>query len=270
MSTILFLLSTVHVGVSLQQLLDAFVYAPANVPDYSTTYWLDYTTTPRVLKNNLFITLVFTQHVVRIWRLYVVFMCDWKVVIFPVILTTGCTASAYAASAVLSTLPNEGLYGSVTTSLMISAWVFSSILDASVTGATVTRLWQMDRTMASLIATPINRFASSIYIIVESGTISVVCSSVVLALFVTDSPGALTGLDVVSQLAALWTLSIIVLVGRTNRYHIPSDNSSKTIPITQDDLTFRGVPREQDSRQDLSLCTTLSRLPSIPHGVQIW
>ena len=124
MSTILFLLCTAHVGVSLQQLLDAFVYAPADVPDYSTTYWLDYTTTLRVLKNNLFISvvrntyiymLVYRSHAEgetegvyptrcsskfnmatmmevlicalftnEIWRLYVVFMCNWKVVIFPV------------------------------------------------------------------------------------------------------------------------------------------------------------------------------------------
>ena len=58
MCTILFLLCTIHVGVSLQQLLDAFIYAPADVPDYSTTYWLDYSTTPRVLKDSLYITVV--------------------------------------------------------------------------------------------------------------------------------------------------------------------------------------------------------------------
>ena len=58
MCTILFLLSTAHVGASLQQLLDAFVYAPDDVPDYSTTYWLNYNTTLCVLKDNLYITLV--------------------------------------------------------------------------------------------------------------------------------------------------------------------------------------------------------------------
>ena len=58
MCTILFLFCTVHVGVSLRQLLEAFVYAPADVPNYSTTYWLDYTGTLRVLKNNLYATLV--------------------------------------------------------------------------------------------------------------------------------------------------------------------------------------------------------------------
>ena len=58
MSAILFLLCTVHVGASLQQLLEAFVYAPADIPDYSTTYWLNFTLTPRILKNTVYDTLV--------------------------------------------------------------------------------------------------------------------------------------------------------------------------------------------------------------------
>ena len=58
MSAILFLLCTVHVGASLQQLLEAFVYAPADIPDYSTTYWLDFTLPPRILKDTVYVTLV--------------------------------------------------------------------------------------------------------------------------------------------------------------------------------------------------------------------
>ena len=122
MCTILFLLCTIHVGASLHQLLDAFVYAPADVPDYSTTYWLDYTTTLHVLKANLYDSVVRDSCILlyrscaegnskgacpnfyfgkfnmaisvralrrapvinEIWRLYVVFMCDWRAVIIPV------------------------------------------------------------------------------------------------------------------------------------------------------------------------------------------
>ena len=58
MSTILFLLCTIHVGASLQQLLEAFVYAPADIPDYSTTYWLNFALTPRILKDAVYDTLV--------------------------------------------------------------------------------------------------------------------------------------------------------------------------------------------------------------------
>lgn len=69
MCTILFLLCTVHVSASLQQLLDAFVYGPADVPDYSTTYWLDPATTLRVLKNTTYDTLV-SNTTVSIARCY--------------------------------------------------------------------------------------------------------------------------------------------------------------------------------------------------------
>jgi len=121
MSTIHIFLATAHVGASLQQLLDAFVYAPADIPDYSTTYWLDYSATPMVLKDYLYNTLVgntcvvvYLRHAernnegvhprfysskfnvtaimwvlrcspaIKIWRLYVVFVYDWRIIAFPV------------------------------------------------------------------------------------------------------------------------------------------------------------------------------------------
>lgn len=107
--------------------------------------------------------------------------------------------SAYAASAV-SVLPNNGLYGSVTKSLIISAWAFGFALNVFVTGAIVTRLLRMGRTMTSLTAISTNRFATTIYIVVESGAISAVTNVVVLALFASNSPVALSGMDVAAQL----------------------------------------------------------------------
>ena len=58
MSTILFFLCTIRVGASLQQLLEAFVYAPTDIPDYSTTYWFNFALPPRILKDTVYVTLV--------------------------------------------------------------------------------------------------------------------------------------------------------------------------------------------------------------------
>ena len=105
----------------------------------------------------------------------------------------------YAASPV-SALPNEGLYGSATSSLLTSAWAFDTCLNLSVTVAIAGRLWWIDRTMASLTATRTNRYVSSIYVVVESGAISAAATIVALLLYLTNSPASLTGLDVASQL----------------------------------------------------------------------
>ena len=84
---------------------------------------------------------------------------------------------------------------------IVSAWVIGFVHNVLVTGAIVARLWWMGRTIASLTGTPTNRFASSIYIIVESGAISVACSIVVLVLFATLSPASFASLDVIVQLS---------------------------------------------------------------------
>ena len=52
-TTIMFLLCTIHVGASLLQLIEVFFYAPTNVPDYATTYWLDCSAPLHVLKDIL-------------------------------------------------------------------------------------------------------------------------------------------------------------------------------------------------------------------------
>ena len=107
--------------------------------------------------------------------------------------------SIYASSAV-PTHSYDGVYSSVKTSFIISAFAFGFTLHASVTGAIVARLWWMGRTMASLTETSTNRFTTSIYMVIESGAVALATSTIVLVLFVSNSPAALTGLDVISQM----------------------------------------------------------------------
>ena len=125
-------------------------------------------------------------------------------------LTDTLLGSCYAASAV-SALPNNELYGSVMTSLVISGSVAGFILGVSVTGAIVARLWWMGRTIALLTTTSTNRFASSIYVVVESGAIALVAGAFLFALFASKSPGTLAGFDVDSQLIVRAHLSPLLL-----------------------------------------------------------
>ncbi|KAI9573449.1 hypothetical protein HD554DRAFT_874696 [Boletus coccyginus] len=260
MSTIHILLATAHVGASLQQLLDAFVYAPPDVPDYSTTYWLDNNTdTLTVLKNYLYVTLVFTQDLILIWRLYVVFVHDWKVIVFPIISVAASIGVGYSVTA-MSANPNVGQYGSVVPNLAISAWVLDITLNVSVTMAIAGRLWWMGRMMASLTSTRSNRYAFSIYVVIESGAIFTGTSVVSLVFYVLNNPGVSIGVDITSQLATLTPLLIVVRVGLTDQHRFSGGVHSNTVlPTAQDEMSFRvGIP--EDSQQDLSLHATLKHL----------
>ncbi|KAI9573368.1 hypothetical protein HD554DRAFT_862412 [Boletus coccyginus] len=259
MSTILILLATVHVGASLQQLLDAFVDVPADIPDYSTIYWIygsKLGTTLRVLKCNIYDALVFTQDFIIIWRLFVVFMYDWRVIVFPVILAAASIGTGYSATAIAAR-PGVGPYGSIVPSLAISSWAFNITLNVSVTMAIAVRLWWMGRTAASLTSTPTNRYALSIYVVVESGAIFSGANIIAFVLYASNNPYFSTGADVVSQLATLTPLLIVVQVGLTYQHRF---SRRKTVPTAQDEITFRvGIPEDSESQQGSSLDSSLSR-----------
>ncbi|KAI9573414.1 hypothetical protein HD554DRAFT_2310642 [Boletus coccyginus] len=243
-STTLFLVATVHVRASLQQLLEAFVYAPPDVPDYSTVYWLYDDATPNVVKNFTFLTLI--------------------------ILEATSIGTAYPGIGI-NTRPDVGPRDPVVSSLLISAWVLDIALNVSVTMAIAVRLWWMGRTTAPLTPTGTNRYALSVCATIESGAIFAGANIISLALYVSNYPGYLAIVSAVSQVATLAPLLIIVQVGLTEHDRSARSNYSKTVPTAQDGITFRvGNPQDSESQQDSnpSLDSTLSSLPNFVHGAQ--
>ena len=201
--------------------------------------------------------------------------------------STTFLGSAYASSAVFS-LQNDEVYSSVTISLIISTYVPGFALYVSVAGAIVARLWWMGRTIASLTGTSTNQFAYSIYVVIRSGVIVLTANATVCAPFMSKSPAALTGLDVISQVVVCLQLIpspprselpllqvsssflVVVLVGRTDRYRTLQCDSSQMVPRMQDEIVSQaGVPWEQDLEQDLSHPCILSRSPSLVNSSHV-
>ena len=83
----------------------------------------------------------------------------------------------------------------------MTAWILSIVLNVSVTVAIATRLWWIDRTVASLTASRTNRYTSTIFIVIESGAVFAATTISMLALYITNGSASLTGLDIASQLA---------------------------------------------------------------------
>ncbi|KAF8547537.1 hypothetical protein OG21DRAFT_1517248 [Imleria badia] len=252
-STILFLLCTIHVAASLRQLLEAFVYAPPDVPNYSTTYWLNFTLAPYIIKDALWDTLLLIQYCILIWRLYVVFLCDWRVVVFPIILAISSAACAYAITALS---PTVGFYHSVAPKIIVGAWVLDLLLNVSITGGIALRLWWVGRKTATLTGHRTNQYAYSIYLIIESGAIFMATNILVFALYISNSPASLPMLDVGSQIAALTPLLIVVQVGLTGRYRILKTGPATTALMTQDGISFPVATEEQYSCQGVPASRT--------------
>ncbi|KAH7887280.1 hypothetical protein F5I97DRAFT_812801 [Phlebopus sp. FC_14] len=253
-STVLFVLCTAHVAASLRQLLEAFIYVPPSAPsNYSTLYWLDETLPMTVVKNFLYDCLVFLQDIVLIWRLYIVWCRNWKIIVFPVLVEATHMACAYAGTVLLAR-PGASLYNSVLSRLGMTGWSLDIALNISVTLAIAGRLWWMGQRVSSISSTvelP-NRYAATIYTIIESGGLFAAVTIVMLALYVRGSPLALTGIDIASQLAVLTPLLIVVRVGLGLTHGLPrayEEYHSTAIKSTQVRPKFR-VPTSHEVELD--------------------
>lgn len=178
----------------------------------------------------------------------------------------GC---AYAAS-VVPVLVNDD--ASTMTPFIISACTLAATIDVLATAAIVARLWSMGRKIAFLTGTSTNRYASSMYIVIESGTICAVFSTFIVVLFASGSHFALVALDIAAQLdvcvdspflslhvlssfvlEVLVPLLIVVQVGKTERGRTSESYSSRMTLAGQDKIVFQpGGPREQDTLLDFS------------------
>ncbi|PIL25979.1 hypothetical protein GSI_11733 [Ganoderma sinense ZZ0214-1] len=220
-SLLLYLVVTLHVSASLRQELEAFIYTPSPPSaDYASLYFLQEGSTFAAMKNVLYTTAVFIQDLVLIWRMYVVWARNWKIIVIPLTVELVHIGCAYAA-VILLTQPNAGIYTPTLSTLGSLGWPL---------GAIASRMWFMGRTLSRVEAgslggagrTRSNAYVAPIFTIVESGAILVAVTVTMLALYKTGNPAALMCTDIATQIAALVPYLIIVRVGLGLTHGLPN------------------------------------------------
>ncbi|KAJ6561050.1 hypothetical protein DFH09DRAFT_1481398, partial [Mycena vulgaris] len=195
--------SAAHVAISLTQLTQAFTAPIVSVPFGPDLYFAAAGSGLSVAKNVLYGVNVFIQDLLLIWRLYVVWGYDWKIVVLPVAFVT----ASYVARGLAT-----GVFAGTVQALGTSSWSLDIVVNVSVTCAIAGRLWWMDRQM-SQTRIDSRGFRAPIYTIIESGAI-LMCATLIL--FILDQTGniiAFVGLDPLTQLATLTPLLLLTRVG---------------------------------------------------------
>lgn len=227
-STILFSFATIHTSVSLQQLLEAFIYIPPGAsPLYSTLYWTNDTTSLSIIKDVLYDTTVWLQDIVLIWRLYVVWNRNWKICVVPLIVDLAHMAAAYGAT-ILDVRGTVSIYSPVVKGLGLAGWSLDLVVNISVTLVIAARLWYMGMKVTSMTSSRThssdqqqNKYLAPIFTIIESGALFAAVTLVMLILYLTGKPVTLAALGIATQLAVTTPLLIIVRVGLGLTHGLP-------------------------------------------------
>jgi len=254
--------SAAHVGISLAQLTQAFTPPVVSSPFGPDLYFANAGSRLSVAKNVLYGLNVFIQDLLLIWRLYVVWNNNWKVIVLPLIVEIAHMTAAFVTASYVARGVATGVFAGTVKALGTSSWSLDIVVNVSVTCAIAARLWWMDRQMKQ-VRVDSRGFRAPMYTIVESGAI-LMCATLIL--FILDQTGnllALVGLDPLTQLATLTPLLLLTRVGlglthgdgvKTSQYNSRStQNKSSFTPV------HVGVPTQ----------TTASNGPEDPYSVRL-
>ncbi|KIK54961.1 hypothetical protein GYMLUDRAFT_176450, partial [Collybiopsis luxurians FD-317 M1] len=181
-SILQFMLSTMHVVSALIQLIQGFVSTAAATPGASTFYFLDMDTSSLIGDGIL------------VWRVYMVWRKDLKIVILPILLLLGTTVCSCKSIFNLKTLNGlNPLFLSRVISWLTALWAISLTTQALCTLLIAGRIW-WDTRISKVAGFGSRRQMSAAWTIVESGAIYSICTVVLMTLFLLHTQaGAIIG-----------------------------------------------------------------------------
>ncbi|KIJ64877.1 hypothetical protein HYDPIDRAFT_28231 [Hydnomerulius pinastri MD-312] len=210
-TVLLFSMCSAHVALSLVQLLQGFTNpAITSQPSGTDMYFAIESDPVYSAKNMLYNFAVFSQDILLIWRLYMVWGRNWKVCIVPIIMECIHIGTILVA-AVLLTMPSTNVFSTAVQAWGLTGWGMDVAVNSLVTFGIAYRLWLADREMAS--ASSAGGYKTAMFTVLESGALFATATIVLFALDASGNVAGNVGISPVSQLAATTPMLIIARVG---------------------------------------------------------
>ncbi|CCM07256.1 uncharacterized protein FIBRA_09602 [Fibroporia radiculosa] len=243
-SCFLFSLSTVHVSISLTQLLKGFIDGDwVNSVDSmieADLYFLSFTQPLAFVKLVLYVVNVFVQDMILIWRMYAVYGANWKIAVVPVFFELVHTGVAMSTTVLgFNGVP---LNGERVEATALTGWIMDLIINLGVTAAIAYKLWHVGREVAGMRSDgrDHNAYLGVIFIVLESGVMFATATFIVVVLYLHTPTQleAMLGVNVVTQVATLSPMLIVVRVGlrimhggsTTDTFHTRTSSKTLTAP----------------------------------------
>ncbi|THH19119.1 hypothetical protein EW146_g1989 [Bondarzewia mesenterica] len=234
LSTTLFLTATGHVSVNLRRLIEGYVHPPTK--EAMTAYLLDITQPTNVAKQCLVVLANLFSDILILWRVYTVWEKQWKICVIPLFLCLGTFTSGMATAAYENLvipgqsifLKNISTWGLAQFSLSLTMNVIATILIAS-------RIWYVTRDVRRFNPEHMQTYWRVIILVIESASFAALAQVVELSFYAAKFPGVYFIADSSVQIISIAPLSIIVLVGLTQR----NGSWGTSYPTNQELATIR-------------------------------
>ncbi|KAJ7770610.1 hypothetical protein B0H16DRAFT_1715269 [Mycena metata] len=208
-STLMFILGTIHLGIDAYRAMQAFVYFPGGAFAYLLSTG---TNQPiYIVKNVSYYAQMLLGDGFMIYRLYKVWGSN-KLITFPFLVCLFANVATGVAVVVTQTLrkPTQSIFSGPLHLWPLFTYILTLMVNVGCTTLIAYRIWAVNRQTKLL---NVGTLVPVAVVIVESGVIYAVCVVLQLGLFLSDSGGFKILEDVLMQITGLVFCGIIASIG---------------------------------------------------------
>ncbi|KAK0226845.1 hypothetical protein EDD85DRAFT_164621 [Armillaria nabsnona] len=211
-ATLQFIISTIHIAAVLRSMIEGFIWLKN--PTGAVFYWENQARLVNVLKEAATITNCLACDTITLWRLYVIWNKSVKVSVPPAIMVLAFGACGYITIYHLSTLSLQPESLQTLYRWLQASYSLSLATQLSVTTMIVARIWQMSKRTGSWKTGPTSKpYVDIIWMIVESGAISAMTSTLFLVFFNTEAATSIILGDSLGQISAIAPALLLFRIG---------------------------------------------------------
>ncbi|PBK79546.1 hypothetical protein ARMGADRAFT_1093028 [Armillaria gallica] len=201
-ATLQFIISTIHIAAGLRSIIEGFVLLKD--PNGSILYWEDNSRLVNVLQETATITNCIACDTIMLWRLYVIWNKSVRMSVPPAAMVLAFGVCGYISIYHLSSMdPRQESMQNIYRWLQAS-YSLSLATQLSVTTMIVARIWWLSQRAGAWKSGPTSKPSMGIiWMIVESGAISAITSTLFLAFFNTDAKISIILADSLGQISAI-------------------------------------------------------------------
>ncbi|KAK0481064.1 hypothetical protein EDD18DRAFT_1363299 [Armillaria luteobubalina] len=211
-ATLQFIISTIHISAVLRSMIEGFIWLKN--PELALFYWANQGRLVNVLKEAATITNCLACDTIMLWRLYVIWNKSVKVSLPPATMIIIFGICGYITIYHLSTHPIQPESIETLYRWLQASYSLSLATQLSVTTMIAARIWWMSQRAGSCKSSTTSKsYMDIIWMIVESGAISAMTSTLFLAFFNTAVMISIILGDSLGQISAIAPALLLFRIG---------------------------------------------------------
>ncbi|KAF9501995.1 hypothetical protein BDN71DRAFT_506195 [Pleurotus eryngii] len=211
----LFLLIFIHWILQIDRLFEAFIYK-AGEPGGPAAYYKAAREVKFVVKTAFYVAQMFVGDTTMIYRLYIVWGSDWRIIVLPTITTTaltsrdGLVAGIHVVVSFARQAPGVDIFTSASGHWVVTVFATTLFTNILVTSLISWRVWSFSRRLDDISRSSTRPV---IQIVVESALIYTVCLLITHVSYLAKAPFQFIALDATSPAIGIAFALLVVRVG---------------------------------------------------------